>query len=110
MKKTTEQLGFNFDEAKTDNLLELPIDPQARGFSSFVSDREKGIAQINEKFGVMINHNVRLKLQGWEEEFVGKLLLNDLLLPKSKKDEVPLRIGRITFDVRDIEYCFSAES
>jgi len=47
-----------------------------------------------------------LKLVGWDEEFEGRLLLDTLLLPQSKKDEVPLRIGRVTFDVRDIERCF----
>lgn len=47
-----------------------------------------------------------IKLFEWDEEFTGKLILNTLLLPESKKDEVPLRIGRVTFDLRDIEHCF----
>ncbi len=33
-------------------------------------------------------------------------MLNTLRLPKLKEEEIPLRIGQVTFDLRDIEYCF----
>jgi len=97
-----KQLGFDFG----DPLMELPADPQGKGYDLFAEDRERAVEKLNERFGVLVNERVRVKLFGWDEEFEGRLILNSLLLPKSKKDEVPLRIGRVTFDVRDIERCF----
>lgn len=98
-----EQLGFEFEESP----LELPVDPQGKGYDAFARDRESAIAKLNERFGVLIGQRVRIKLFGWDEEVVGLLVPDGLLLPESKKAEVPLRIGRVTFDVRDIEHCFS---
>lgn len=111
MEENDKQLGFDFSgEPEEESLPEMPHDPEASGYLAFVSGREEAVEQFNKKFGAMINEQVRLKLFGWEEEFIGKLLLDDLLLPESKKDEVPLRIGRVTFDLRDIERCFREEA
>ncbi len=110
MEENEGQLGFDFSGKPEEALPEMPRVPDAKGYGSFVSGREEAVEQFNKKFGAMINKQVRLKLFGWEEEFTGKLLLDDLLLPKSKKDEVPLRIGRVTFDLRDIERCFREEA
>lgn len=104
--KNGEQLDFDFSPRADDGLPEFPHDPQGRGYAFFVSERDAAIQTINKKFGALLNETVRLKLYGWDEEFVGKLMLNTLLLPESKKDDVPLRIGRVTFDLRDIERCF----
>ena len=100
-----EQLDFDF----SDPLMEFPTDPQGKGYDHFAEDRERAVELLNERFGVLVNERVRLKLFGWNEEFEGRLMLDSLLLPKSKKDAVPLRIGRVTFDVRDIEHCFSLD-
>jgi hypothetical protein len=102
----SNQLDFDFSSPADDGLPEFPRDPQGRGYEFFVSERKNAIARLNQRFGVLLEEKVRLKLFGWDEQFTGKLLLNALLLPESKKDDVPLRIGRVTFDLRDIEHCF----
>ena len=53
---------------------------------------------LRKRFGVLVNERARVKLFGWDEEFKGLLVLDSLLIPESKKDEVPLRIGRVTSD------------
>jgi hypothetical protein len=103
--KNDNQLDFNFSSPADDPLPEFPHDPQGRGYAFFVDERKNAIDRLSRKFGVLLEEKVRLKLFGWDEEFTGKLMLNSLLLPESKKDEVPLRIGRVTFDLRDIERC-----
>jgi hypothetical protein len=103
--KNDGQLDFDFSIPADDALPEFPHDPQGRGYEFFVSERKNAVQQLNERFGVMLDEKVRLKLFGWDEEFTGRLLLNTLLLPQSKKDDVPLQIGRVTFDLRDIEHC-----
>lgn len=100
-----EQLGFDFSVSADDVLSEMPRDPEGRGYQFFVSERKRAHERLSKKFGVILDEKVRLKLCGWDEEFCGKLRLNTLLLPESKKDDVPLRIGRVTFDLRHIERC-----
>ena len=60
---------------------------------------------MEEKFGVVLNKRVRLRLRGWEEEFVGKLVLDSLLLPAPEAETIRLRLGGMTFENTDIEYC-----
>jgi hypothetical protein len=104
--KNDSQLDFNFASSADDALPEMPKDPEKKGYLSFRSEQAQAMEKLNQRFGMMLGEEVRLKLFGWEEEFTGRLMLNTLLLPESKKDEVPLRIGRVTFDLRDIEHCF----
>jgi hypothetical protein len=100
------QLDFDFSSPADDVLPEMRKDPEQKGYFCFESEQARAVERLNKKFGMMLGQQVRLKLIGWEEEFTGKLMLDTLLLPESKKDEVPLRIGRVTFDLRDIEHCF----
>ncbi len=104
--QSDSQFDFDFSPPADDRLPEFPHDPLGRGYEFFVSERKNAVDRLNRKFGVLLEEKVRLKLFGWDAEFTGKLLLNTLLLPESKKDEVPLRVGRVTFDLRDIECCF----
>ena len=104
MKKSSlEQLSFDFSTQPSDALPEFPHDPQEKGYQFFAKEREEAIQQLSRRFGVILADSVRVKLFGWDDEFTGKLHLNTLLIPESRKDEVPLRIGNVTFDVRDIE-------
>ena len=107
--KKDDQLGFDFSPRTDDALPDFPHDPQGRGYEFFVSERKDAIERLRTKFGVLLEERVRLKLFGWDEEFVGKLMLNTLLIPESKKDDVPLRVGRVTFDLRDMERCCRME-
>lgn len=103
--KNNDQLDLDFSAPADDALPEFPHDPQGRGYGFFVEERKEAIERLSQRFGVLLEEKVRLKLRGWDEEFTGKLMLNTLLLPESKRDDVPLRIGRVTFDLRDIEHC-----
>jgi len=102
---SNKQMSFALPDAESDGM-ELPVDPQGRGYAFFASEREKAIRRLKKRFGVMLGENVRLKLSGWDEEFEGTLKLNALLLPETRGDDIPLRIGRVVFDLRDMERCF----
>ena len=106
----SNQLDLDFSPPAADALPEFPHDPLGRGYDHFANERRTAVDRLKKRFGVMLEEKVRLKLFGWDEEFRGRLLLHTLLLPESKKDEVPLRIGRVTFDLRDIERCVRIES
>ena len=75
------------------------------GYDRFAADREQAIKRLNDRFGLMLNQQIRLKLKWSDGELTDKLTLNTLLLPESKNDDVPFRIGTATFDARDIERC-----
>jgi len=104
--KNNGQLNLDFAPKANDALPEFPHDPQDWGYESFSAERKIAIERLRKKFGVLLEEKVRLKLFGWDDEFTGRLMLNTLLLPESKKDQVPLHIGRVTFDLRDVEHCF----
>jgi hypothetical protein len=99
------QLDFDFSAAADDAAPDLPREWKGLGYQHFTEERRAAIESIKTRYGIMLGDRVRLKLIGWEQEFCGKLILDTLLLPKSKKGDLPLRIGRVTFERRDIEYC-----
>jgi len=98
-----------FQTLEKDERLDFPIDPEGKGYDGFVDEREKAIEQVNRRFGAMIGEIVRLKFFGFDDELKGKLMLDTLLFPESRGDDVPLRIGRAAFDLRDVEQCFLAK-
>ena len=99
-----DQMNF-FQTLEKDERLDFPVDSEGRGYDEFAEDRERAIEQVNRRFGAMIGENVQLNFFGFDDELSGKLMLNTLLLPESRGDDVPLRIGRATFDLRDVERC-----
>lgn len=108
-----EQLQFDFDkrdrERAGDAGPELPHDPAARGYTAFRTEQAAAIRAMEERFGVILNTHVRLKLIGWDEVFEGKLMLDQLLYPASRQEGLRLRIGKVAFDYTDIEYCLRKE-
>jgi len=102
--KKDDQLNF-FQALEKNALLEFPVDPQGGGYDGFIKDRERAIEQVNQRFGTMIGESVRLKFFGFDDELEGKLVLDTLLIPEARGEDVPLRIGRATFDLRDVERC-----
>jgi hypothetical protein len=101
MDKTGNQLDFNFEN---DDLLEFPRELGEGGYFLFHSEQRQAVRALEEKFGITLNKRVRLRLNGWDEEFEGKLIL-DTLLPPQYKEILRLRLGKIAFDHTDIEYC-----
>jgi hypothetical protein len=97
-----DQLDFNF---AADDLLEFPRDLGEEGWFQFVSEQKLAFLRIEEKFSVALNKQVRLRLRGWDEEVEGKLVLDSLLLPPPQAETISLRLGHITFENTDIEYC-----
>ena len=102
MEETGDQLDFNF---AADDLLEFPRDLGEEGWFQFHSEQKVAFQRVEEKFGIVLNKRVRLRLRGWDEEFEGKLVLDSLLMPPPHAETVPLRLGRMTFENTDIEYC-----
>jgi len=88
---------------------ELPRDPSASGYAAFGTEQAAAVRTLEDRFGVILNKNVRLKLIGWDEVFEGRLMLNQLLYPATRKEGLRLRIGKVDFDYTDIEYCFRKE-
>ncbi|MDF7800887.1 hypothetical protein P4C99_15535 [Pontiellaceae bacterium B1224] len=102
MKENDDQLGFDFS---ADSLLEFPLNREEKGWSVFESDQKQAIQRLEERFGIALNRRVQLRLNGWPQEFNGKLMLEGLLLPTGHEKTVRLRLGKLTFDNTDIEYC-----
>ena len=110
-----EQLQFDFDKSVSekerigDVVMELPRDPAARGYATFTLEQAAGLRELEERFGLILNKYVRLRLFGWNDEFEGKLLLDQLLPPASRREGLRLRIGKVLFDAADIECCVRLE-
>ncbi len=102
MNENEDQLGFDFS---ADNLLEFPVVAEEKGWSQFDSEQKQAIRMLDERFGIALNKRVCLRLNGWPEEFEGKLMLEDLLIPTGREKTVRLRLGKLAFDNTDIEYC-----
>ncbi len=60
--KNAAPLGFDFNA--DDGWADRPHDPLVRGCRFFVKDREVAIGCLNNRFQVMLNQSVRLKLFG----------------------------------------------
>ncbi|MEE9368323.1 MAG: hypothetical protein V3V05_05615 [Pontiella sp.] len=102
MDTPKNQLDFNF---VSDDLLEFPRDIGEEGWFQFNSEQKGAFQRVEIKFGLILNRQVRLRLRGMEEEFVGKLVLDSLLLPLPAAESIRLRLGGMTFENTDIEYC-----
>lgn len=68
-------------------------------------EREKAIEELKRRFDLPIDSIVRVTIKGIPGEFTGKLTLDTLLFPDKAKEAIPMRIGRVQFDLRDIESC-----
>ncbi len=102
MEDSRNQLDFNF---AADDLLEFPRDLGEEGWFQFHSEQKLAFQRVEEKFGIVLNRRVRLRLRGWEQEVEGKLVLDSLLMPPPHAETVQLRLGGITFENTDIDYC-----
>jgi len=83
----------------------LPSDPAERGYHSFTSEQTAALQALEQQFGLILNQRVRVTLFGVPAEFVGKLMLAQLLPFTSGDGHVRLRIGAAEFDDTDIESC-----
>lgn len=102
MNEDEDQLGFDFS---ADSLLDFPINEEEKGWSAFESEQKEAVRMLEERFGIALNKRVCLRLNGWPEEFEGKLMLEDLLMPTGREKTVRLRLGKLSFDNTDIEFC-----
>jgi hypothetical protein len=102
MEKRLNQLDFNF---AADDLLEFPRDLGEEGYFQFHSEQKQAFRELEQRLGIALNKRVRIRLRGHDEELVGKLLLDSLLLPAASDETVRLRIGNAVFDHTDIESC-----
>lgn len=102
MKENKDQLGFDFS---ADSLLEFPLNKAETGWFDFESEQKEAVRMLEKRFGIALNQRVVLRLNGWPQEFEGKLMLDDLLVPTGREKTVRLRLGKLTFDNTDIEFC-----
>lgn len=97
------QHQLDFDLA-ADDLLEFPRDLGEEGWFQFHSEQKLAFQRVEEKFHIVLNRKVHLRLRGRGEEFTGKLVLDSLVLPSPTAETIQLRIGRISFVNTDIEF------
>lgn len=83
----------------------LPVDPQERGYSGFVSERETALRALEQRFGLILNKRVRLTLREVPGAFTGKLMLADLIPGGDDARTVRLSLDRMEFVATDIESC-----
>ena len=102
MEEPKNQLDFNF---ASDDLLEFPRDLGEEGWFQFNSEQKQAFLRVEEKFGLVLNKRVRLRLRGLKEEFTGKLVLDSLLMPSPTAETIRLRLGGMTFENTEIDYC-----
>lgn len=101
MDDPKNQLDFNL---AADDLLEFPRDLGEEGWFQFTNEQKAAFQRVEEKFHIVLNRRVRLRLRGYDNEFTGKLVLNSLLLPAPSAETIQLRIGNVTFENTDIEH------
>jgi hypothetical protein len=106
MDDPKNQLDFNF---AADDLLEFPRDLGEEGLFQFHAERKRALRRVEEKFGIVLNRKVRLRLRGGNEELLGTLTLDSLPLPPPHAETLHLRLGRRTFENTDIEYFETAD-
>lgn len=111
----SEQLQFN-DRVKQADAKKrpsaeptLPQDNDGTGYAKFQAEQAELIHGLEDRFGIALNRRVRIKLKNMDQEFEGKLLMAQLLVPDSRKDELRLRIGSIEFYYTDIEHAVLLE-
>lgn len=100
MDAPKNQLDFNF---AADDLLEFPRDLGEEGWFHYHTEQKQALQRVEEKFNIVLNRKVRLRLHGRDEELAGRLVLDSLQLPLPHAETVKLRIGSMTFENTDIE-------
>ena len=100
-----DQMEFDFGSARTPAQPPLPVREDEKGYERWTYEQRAAIRELEHRFGVVLNRRVRLRLNCWDDDLVGRLVLADLLPPMRKGDPLRLRIGRATFDHTEIEMC-----
>jgi hypothetical protein len=100
MDPVKNQLDFGL---AADDLLEFPRDLGEEGWFQFLNEQKAAYQRIEDKFHVVLNRKVRLRLRGEMVDHVGKLVLDSLELPAPNAEEIELRIGRVAFVNTDID-------
>lgn len=95
------QLDFNF---ASDDLLEFPRDLGEEGWFQFHSEQKQAIQLLERRFGIALNKQVRIRLEGQNEMLEGRLVLDSLLLPSPTEESIRLRLGEAVFDNTEIDY------
>lgn len=106
MDDPKNQLDFNL---AADDLLEFPRDLGEEGWFQFHSEQKLAFQRVEEKFHIVLNRKVRLRLRSRDEDFTGKLVLDSLVLPSPTAETIRLRLGSVTFENTDIESFHSLE-
>ena len=100
MDPTKNQLDFGL---AADDLLEFPRDLGEEGWFQFLNEQKAALQRVEDKFHIVLNKRVRLRLRGEIVDHVGKLVLDSLELPPPEAEELELRIGKVAFVNTDIE-------
>lgn len=87
----------------------LPQNNDGTGYAKFQAEQAEFFRELGDRFGIILNQRVRVKLKDMDQEFEGKLVMDQLFAPASRKEELRLRVGSIEFYYTDIEHAILLE-
>ena len=87
----------------------MPSDNDGTGYAKFRAEQAEFFRELEDRFGIILNRRVRVKLKDMDREFEGKLIMDQLLPPTSRKEGLRLRVGSIDFNFTDIEHVILLE-
>ncbi len=75
------------------------------GYENFLLERKRLKESIRQEWSVPLDKTVRIRLYGFDEDIEGKLETAGYPTKISKKNPLPLKVGKIEFLSTDIERC-----
>ena len=104
-----EQLALDFGGPAAEGELfarpELPTQETEEGHGRFEKERKEALRKLEQRFGLILDRRVRVRIKGLDDEFTGRLVPAQVDRSASRRQGLRLRIGSATFDARDIEQC-----
>lgn len=110
VKTMSDQIQFNDRVKRRDGKARpfpeptLPQNKDGTGYAKFQAEQAKFLRELEDRFGIALNRRVRVKLKDMDREFEGKLVMDQLFAPDSRKERLRLRVGSIEFYYTDIEH------
>ena len=79
--------------------------PAGNGYAAWEWDRQEAVCRVAAEWGLPIGRQVRLRRQGIDGDFEGKLELASLPARIDRRTPLELRIGKMQFPSTEVEAC-----
>lgn len=101
MDDSDDQMNFDFS---ADDLLEFPRDIGETGYYRFHYEQRQACRELEQRFGLVLNQPVRVRLKGRSDEVLGRLL-PVTYLEETSSGPLPLRLGDMIISHEEIDAC-----